>query len=103
MRCLFCILCSQFRKQLSCSTWNNPYSSIQLFEMHKPICQGSFCSVGPEVPIVYDFPAPDCPYAKSETLYPMTNDSILSFNHSMTPSCPTFSLKTRSNTKFRLP
>lgn len=33
-----------------------------------PIAEGACCSPGCEVPIVYDLPAPDWPYARSETL-----------------------------------
>jgi len=33
-----------------------------------PMSSLSLCSSGPEVPIVNDLPAPDCPYAMIETL-----------------------------------
>ena len=53
--------------------------------------------------MVYDLPAPDWPYARSETLYPCVNALTLSLKYSQMPSCVTSGPKTRSNTKSFLP
>lgn len=66
---------------------------------HSPIISRLPCSAGPDVPMVYDFPAPDWPYASMETLYPWTKAFVLSVRYSQTPSCVTSSPKTLSNTK----
>lgn len=68
-----------------------------------PMTSSFDCCPGPEVPIVYDFPAPDWPYARMETLYPCMNEFTLSLRYSQTPAWSTPSPKTRSKTKSFFP